>query len=332
MPVSRVRKKKSKNKNKPKSLNVIDGILPVKKALLKRDKRGLLPVRVLCGNLVDVFFNISPDFKKEFEKEVSKGLHDKIIYHIQRDRIRRIAQLNSRQQIELFENFNQYLWAMSHSLLVLFDKGIHEPRLKGIFSGSFADSPEVADAWDLFKAGLSLKDKYSQEIFFHLPNPEINQQEEYILKANSLYLAALNFILLHEFGHQYFGHYNPSSSIAQAKADEHLVDDFAINKMSSHFDGQNGKTLKGGILVGALSLLFLKRVLGGGDTHPDFDVRLKTIIERLALDDIDNLWGIASMAISLWSNEFEKDVKIPKSGETYKEIFYVMLKDLERLR
>lgn len=332
MPVSRGRKKKLKNKSKPKSLNIKTNVSPIKKALLKKDKRGLLPVRVLCGNLAEVFFNISPDFKKEFEKEVSNGLHHKIVYRIQRERIRGVAQLNSRQQIELFETFNQYLWAMSYALLVLFDKGIHEPRMKGSFSGSFADTPEVADAWDLFKAGLSLRNNYTQEIFFHLPNPEINHKEEYILKANSLYLAALNFILLHEFGHQHYGHYKNSSLGEQAKTDEHLVDDFAIDKMSAHFDGENGKTLKAGILVGVLSLLFLKRALGGGDTHPDLDLRLKTIIERLSLDEIDNLWGIAGMAISLWSNEFGKDVKIPQSGDTYKELFYELLKDLGRLR
>ncbi|HWW41726.1 MAG TPA: phage exclusion protein Lit family protein [Pedobacter sp.] len=296
------------------------------------DERGLLPVRVLCGNLADLFFNISPDFLKEFENEVYNGLSDKIVYSIQTEYIRDVAQLNNQQQIVLYENFNQYLWSMTYALLVLFDKGVHAPRLNGEFSGAFADTPEVAEAWDLFQAALYLKKGYNREIFYHLPNPELNNGEEYILKANAVYLAALNFILLHEFGHQYYGHYSYFEPGDQAKQDEHLADDFAINKISGHFNSNNGKTLKAGILVGTLSLLFLRKTLGGGASHPNLDVRLKVIIEKLELEELDNLWGVAGLAISLWSNEFGHDVQIPPVGETYKELFYEILEDLPRFQ
>lgn len=329
MPVSRLRKKKIKAK-KVKKLNGEIKISPIRKALERKDERGLLPVRVLCSNLADLFFKISPEFQEEFEHEVSKGLYEKIIYAIKTGPIQKIAELNGKRQIVIYENFNQYLWSLAYSLLILFDKGIHEPRLNSQFYGAFADTPEVADAWDLFEAGLSLKKKYNREIFFHLPNPELNNGEEYILKANAIYLAALNFILFHEFGHHRYEHHINYKPGEQAIQDEYLADKFAIDKLSVHFDSAEGKTLKAGILIGTLSVLFLKRKLSGGDSHPDFYKRLAVTIEHLDLEELDNLWGIAAMAISLWSNEFGHDVRIPAQGETYREFFYKLLEDLPR--
>jgi Peptidase U49 len=327
MPVSRGRKKiHHQNNLADKRLKAITD------ALARSDERGLLPVRVLCANLTDLFFNISPDFKTEFENEVYNGLHDKIVYKIETNPLSDVAELNTQQQIVLYENFNQYLWNICYSLLVLFDKGIHEPRLKGIHTGTFANTPMVAEAWKVFQAGLSLRKTYQRPVFFELPNSELNQNREYILKTNSIYLAALNFILLHEFAHQYYGHYSYFEPGDQSKKDEHLADEFAIDKMSAHFEEVNGKTLKAGILVGALSLFFLRRKLGGGDSHPDLDIRLKVIIESLHLNELDNLWGIASLALNLWNNDFEHDVRIPPVGETYQELFYETLKDLSRFK
>jgi hypothetical protein len=330
MPVSRGRKKKTKihhqNKLADKTLKTI------RLALTRSDERGMLPVRVLCANLTDLFFNISPDFKSEFENEVYNGLQDKIVYKIETSPVKDVAELNTQQQIVLHENFNQYLWNICYSLLVLFDKGIHEPRLKGVNTGTFANTPAVVEAWKVFQAGLSLRKTYQRLVFFELPNSELNQSREYILKANSVYLAGLNFILLHEFAHQYYGHYSYFVPGDQSKKEELLADEFAIDKMSTHFAEVNGKTLKAGILMGTLSLFFLRRKLNGGDSHPDLDIRLKVIIESLHLEELDNLWGIASLALNLWGNDFEHDVRIPPVGETYQELFYETLKDLSRFK
>jgi len=330
MPISRGRKKKVKMHHQNKLVDKTRKA--IRDALDRSDERGLLPVRVLCANLTDLFFKISPDFKTEFENEVYNGLHDKIIYKIETNPVRDVAELNPQQQIVLHENFNQYLWNICYSLLVLFDKGIHEPRLKGIHTGTLADTPMVVEAWKVFQAGLSLRNTYQRSVFFELPNSELNQSREYILKTNATYLAALNFILLHEFAHQYYGHYSYFEPGDQSKKDEHLADEFAIDRMSAHFDGGNGKTLKAGILMGTLSLLFLHKQLGGGTSHPDLDSRLKIIIESLHLDELDNLWGLASLALNLWSNDFGHDVRIPPVGETYQELFYETLKDLSRFK
>ncbi len=216
--------------------------------------------------------------------------------------------------------------------MVLFDKGIHEPRLQGVFSGAFANTPIVNEAWKVFQAGLSLRKEYERKIFFKLPNPELDENREYVKKTNSIYLAALNFILLHEFGHHFYGHHTENPSSDQSKKDEYLVDNFAIEMLSKHFKTETGATIKLGILLGALSLFFLSSSLDGADTHPDLDDRLKVIIESLELDDIDNLWGIAGLSLNLWDHEFGLGIRIPKIGETYKDLFYQTLNEVESLK
>lgn len=315
----------------------------IAEALKRSDGRGFLPVRVLCPNLGELLFNITPDFRGLYQFEFSNGLHDKIIYNLDRRPIKDVAKLriivnesildkSQKQEIVLFENFNQYLWNLCYSLLVLFDKGIHEPRLAGIYKETFVDAPIVKQAWKVFQAGLSLRNSYDRNLFFNLPNPEINKKQEYILKSNSIYLAALNFIFLHEFGHQSYGHHTYVSSNDESKEDEHLVDEFAIDVMSNHFNSTNGPTLKTGILMGALSLFFLDKGLSDGEDHPDKDIRLKVIIEQLELDELSNLWGIASLSINLWMNDFNHDIKIPQSGDTYKELFYEILNELSKFK
>ncbi|MGV3705395.1 MAG: hypothetical protein ACO1NU_08455 [Arcticibacter sp.] len=338
MPVSRSRNKKSKVKKKK---IVLSRKVLIKNAITKQDERGILPVRSLCSNFSELFFNISPDFKSEFDVEVASGLSDKIYYKISDKPVREVAELKSysepgdaksTQRIVLYENYNQFLWSLCYSLLVLFDKGIHEPRLKGVYKGTFVDSKQVREAWELFKAGISLTTEFKRTVFFDLPNPEIDSNREYVGLANAIYCAALEFILLHEFGHHFFGHYADDPNPEQSKQDEFLVDDFAIEKMSAHFSKEEGSTLKAGILFGTLSFFFLDRRINGGDTHPDLDDRLNEIIDRLELDELNNLWGIASLGINLWGHHFNHNIKIPRIGETYKALFKDTIEDLKRFK
>src|SRR5690606_10847679 len=110
----------------------------------------------------------------------------------------------------LFENYNQFLWACAYSFLVIFDEGVQKPTLAGTFMGNFLDTsnPYINKALELFRAGLSLFESYREEVFYRLPNPEkYNDYDKfYIERASGIYTAAMTFILLHEFGHQYYGH------------------------------------------------------------------------------------------------------------------------------
>jgi hypothetical protein len=301
---------------------------------MNKDERGIQPVRVLPYNIMDWFLNITPDFEGEFNFEIdSNGLNKQIVYRIDRSPIKEVAEISMQKQITIHENFNQYLWALSYSLLVLFDEGIHRPTIEGRFKGQFDDTPHVKEAWELFKEALKFTQEYNDRIFFHYPNPETKSDKIHVGLANGIYSASMTFILLHEFGHQYYGHldYYPSSS-EESRKDELTADDYAIDKISQTFSEQNGRTNKMGVVIGMLSLMFLSRELDGGDSHPDLDVRLKNAIEKLELDELDNLWGIASMGLNLWTGYFNHNIIIPVAGETYKELFYSTYYQLQHLK
>jgi len=265
--------------------------------------KGYLPVRVLNFNYMDWFLYITPDFKSEFDYEViSNNLEQSIKLHLERKPITDVAQIDKKSGIEVFENFNQFLWCCSYAMFVVFDEGIQKPSLNGVYKGELEmNNPFVRRALELFNRSISLFETYSDSIFYNLPNPEkYNEFEQfYIERTNGIYTSAMVFILLHEFGHQYYGHLDYYPNDTESKTDEFTADDFAFDKMKTHFGTERETTYKFGIIVGISCLIFLDKTLKGGDRHPDPDQRLVKLMEQMDLHDLDNLWGVASLAFKL---------------------------------
>jgi hypothetical protein len=298
---------------------------------------GYLPVRVLGYNFIDWFLNITPDLKAEYHYEVdSNKLKESINYNINRLPITDIAHITDNHEIEIFENYCQFLWTCCYSFLVIFDEGIQKPTLNGTFNGNFLDTSNsfINRALDLFRSGLSLFKTYREDVFYRLPNPEkYNDYDKfYIERTSGIYSAAMTFILLHEFGHQYFGHVETYSDNDQSKSDEILADEFAFEKMETHFSAEEGTTYKFGILAGICSLIFTDSSLQGGDRHPDPDYRLKNLIEKMNLHELDNLWATASLPFNLWAVHFGKTLKYDRTVENYKDLFYKTINQLDTIK
>jgi len=64
--------------------------------------------------------------------------------------------------------------------------------------------------------------------FFAAPNPERYYQKDkfYIGQVNAVYLAAMTWILYHEFAHQYYGHIGLVVTEVESKEQETAADDF----------------------------------------------------------------------------------------------------------
>ena len=219
---------------------------------------GNLPVRVLQHNIISWFENISPDFLDEAQYEIeSNGLKKGIAYNIDKLPITVSAEINSDKTILLYENYNQFLWAVCYSLIVLFDEGIQIPILTGKYNGIIDyDNIHIRRAISTFKEGFNLFKSYNDFVFFELPNPEkYNEYEkEYIEKANGLFCAAMTFTMLHEFGHQYYGHLESNPTLEDSKNDELNADDFAFDKFEMKFTSEYSSTLKLGIIASLVSL------------------------------------------------------------------------------
>jgi hypothetical protein len=217
----------------------------------------------------------------------------------------------------------------------MFDEVIQKPHLKGNYTGKFdLTNEQVTAAIKVFNYGQSLKTTYS-EWSTSIPNPESFDCKYafYIEKANSVFVSAMYFIMSHEIGHSYYNHvtYVPASA-AQSKQEELDADNFAIAQVMSCKDEKILLSLKYGAVVGMCALLFLSPKLYYGGTYPDADDRIRNVMEKLDLNDLDMHWGIASLAFRLWGNYYGIQFKLSEASENYSEIFYQILFEMNSIK
>lgn len=288
------------------------------------EHNGLLPVRVLQHNIIDWFEHSYPDFLADAQHEIqSCGLKRGIQYHVEQAPAVHTAGIDPSKTIHLYEPFNQYVWCICYAMIVAFEEGIQTPLNKGTYNGVMVFNAEVKRALRVFGYGLSLIRRF-HPMNRSLPNPERYREplRYKIEKANGVFVAALNFILLHEFGHQYYGHLDTrQSSDAEAKQRERYCDEFACEKLASQFGSERGRTLKLGAICGSASIVLHDDSLSGGQEHPDPDERLSNVLGWLCLDSTDSYWGIASFMYRLWSIHYEKPYTLPPVVDDYQAMF-----------
>ena len=297
---------------------------------------GKLPVRVLSYTYIHWFLTICPSFVDEFETEVQLyGLKKYITYIIDEKNITSVAELTQNKNITIFESYNQFLWNINYSLIVVYDEGFHKPLIHKTYKGNIIPNKLIDEAIGLFFYAMSLISEYKKWPDYNLPNPEkySRKRKQYIEKCNGSFVAAMTFILLHEFAHQYYGHieYSPNST-NESKKLELDADEFAFDHMSKQFAGPKGKTMKLGIIAGLASLVLLDSSLRGGSEHPDPDFRLKRMIEKMELSEIDNLWGIASLSFILWAKYYNKVISLPQILNDSKTLFYKIIDGINLLK
>jgi hypothetical protein len=294
--------------------------------------KGNLPVRVLPYNFIDWFENVTPDFRDETKAEIDyNGLKAGLIYDIGIGPVSKIPCLNDNRQIELDETYNQYLWSICYALSVLFEETVIKPKAAGTYTGKLdLSNPFVRKATDLFKCGMGLLRKYQREEFFALPNPEkyIETDQYYIERTNGIYTAAMTFILLHEFGHQFYKHLDYTPTSAESKKEEFIADEFAIDKIAYNFKSEKGTSYKFGIIAALCSFMFIDDSLSGGDSHPDIDDRLTVAMEKLDLGEFDDMWCVASLACRLWASHYEIVLDLPEEVDNYRQFYYLTMEEM----
>lgn len=302
---------------------------------------GELPVRVLKRNVMFWLETVSPIFFQTMLQEIqNKGLQRGIAYHIDKQKIIHAARINAAsitaaRQINTYETFNAYLWCICYSLLVAFDEIIQKPHLRGNYTGRLDEKNEqIRAAINVFEYGMSLRTGY-QGWDKSLPNPEEYECKYayYVERANSLFSSAMFFVLCHEIGHSYHNHvgYEPPTA-AQSLQEELDADNFAIDQVLTCTDSKYIPSLKYGSVVGMCALLFLSPKLSKSGWYPDADDRIKNVVERLNLPELDLSWGMASLAFRLWGNYYGISFNTPKVSETYMELFYDILFEMNQIK
>lgn len=297
---------------------------------------GTQPIRVLCYNIIYSFENFYDSFSEDLKEIIKeKGLEKQIKYLDKEEKIKDLVFVQIDKKIVIEESFLSYLWIICYSLIVIIDEKIQKPQ-NGIESPRKKEI--ISKAEKLFKYGMSLINRFSNWSL-DLPNPERYEEDDefYIIKTNSIFLNAINFILLHELSHVSLGHLDNPFKKGERTTDEILKDEYqadanAINYFIKGIErSMNKLDKKVGIIAGLCSLMFFSNNLKGIN-HPDPNERLKIGLEKINIGEDDIIWGIAAIGFHLWAITKGYRTNIPSVVKTYKNWFIEIEKEINKIK
>lgn len=237
---------------------------------------------------------------------------------------------NTKFQICFSANFGQFLWSVGLYLSSYMDNIVQIPlmNLLGTNTHGYVARPQdVEYANKQFFLGRQLVQGNNFASFWignHIGNPGNFQFA--IEKANGMYCGSIAFIYAHEFAHSCLGHTQVQNTVARSIADEIEADNLAMDYIEKTFNSSDGFTYKAEVAA-TLSALLLEGAdtISGGGTHPDMDLRIDSLMNRLNLHECDILWGFMASAIRLWLLVYggftpQEDLQIPPF-ESYKEMY-----------
>lgn len=314
---------------------------------------GNLPVRVLQNNVIHHFENVRDDALEKHKEWVNSGkIQPGIKWLIEKEKVDSPYADCSSKEIAIQEVFLAYTWAITYSLVVIYEEAIQKKMIAGQWTGAVElNTPLLQNAEKLFNWALSLTDKYS-DWDKNLPNPEIYKNEEekfYGEKINGIFLDIVVYILFHECCHLVNGHCDFIQAVGskdsgqlslvekeEYKALENEADLFAVESLITSTDNNQYKLVKGlSIVLANISLLFivkhpqhLKSV-----THPDIDTRLHNFLEYLGQDlpSFDYLWYLACFACRIFFGFHHIPVK-NEPADTSIELFYRYLAVFDNIK
>lgn len=303
---------------------------------------GTQPIKVLENNIIQYFEKTNKNFLAQLEYDVKNlELKNGIKYINEEAKIGNgIAYINSNKQIHIQETFLSYLWIMSYCLVSIFDEHILAPRLNNKY---FNNPVRLQQKFDFFNYGISLIKKFSIWDIDKFPNPEKYSKQDKINveKTNSVFLNAVNFVLCHEYSHFSLGHVDIGIELMTSpitisdeenKKHECEADENAIKLMLKEAKTKKiKKNVEFGIVAGLSSLIFLDKI-GVKSNYPDPEIRLKNALVQLKLKDEDHHWGIACLALKMWTNRQNVSLTLPAIVDTYKECFDLIVAEIEEVK
>lgn len=299
---------------------------------------GVQPIRVLRHDIVGNFENFNYEVLPIIKILIEDGkFHPGITYYTLEEPISfgcsdfktQTPCVKLSGKILIHETYLSYLWIVCYSLWVLYDEAVAKPIQIQQKQNNIdpIDKSLISKAEELLQYGKSLIVTYSKWDIENLPNPEryTNEDEFYILRTNAIFIYAITFILYHELAHVEKGH---TSKLATRKIEDNEriqfeveADNRAIELMLKGRDAVNGRTIELGILMGLASMLFFSKESSGGRHHPDLDIRINSYLQELNPTNEEPIWGVASLFLKLWDNQFNLDFNWPKHINDFKELF-----------
>lgn len=238
-------------------------------------------------------------------------------------------------EVEIEESFLQFLWCNAYSMTMLYYQGVEVYRATSQTEGRLdKDNPLVVKALLVSEYGSRLRFELKPELYWRIPNPELPSEEDLAIVeiVNEIYASAAAFCLLHEVGHQYYGHLDVQFSSASLLSDEFLADQYAAEAFKSGLgaNSQRDFAICAGVAVAMISLLHLDADLNGDHEHPFTDNRVLSVFDILASPPDHFIWMFATHGLPIWiaMNGGPLDFGENQVGRSYREIFTTALNSI----
>ena len=305
----------------------------MKKSIKTENHTGLQPIRVLKHNLTTRLLERKEEFIKLLQ--TSSHLSESIVYVAYDLPLikKQTPCVDKDGMIYIHETYLSYLWMISFSMFVLYEEGIAIPDQikKGIPTHKRQNLELIGLTEELFDYAKSLITAYSKWDTEYFPNPEIFDEDTeegfYILRANDLYVEAMNFILFHEIAHAELEHIKKRDA-NNLKGDsikvlEMEADSRAISLLLENCRSPLVSPLA--IIIGLSSMLFMGRDLSGGNEHPDVDVRIENAIKIINPTDNSPVWAFLVLFFKLWDKQFSHNFIENTHYNNFKEFYYELI-------
>jgi len=200
------------------------------------------------------------------------------------------------RQIELHEPHLSYIWSLTYTIISIVLINDEKAR-KGQTIVAIHESPEWEELKALFGWALTLDEEYS-EWPMNVANPL--HQTLQVQQANQLSVDAVRYLMYHEVAHLANGHDTYQDLYRKAKVNGELTreeadtlklleteaDNYAFDCLFLTTDTTDEQYLKllGAVIAHLSSFFLLNRPTTNLLTHPDADVRLFNLINKVRLD------------------------------------------------
>lgn len=292
-----------------------------------------LPVQALRDVSMEHVLSIDSIFEAANIECDTNGLSKTILFFEERDGIKTPAEIisvNRENQIAISLTFCQFVWAVGLYMSAYFDNIVQIPNMDQAGTnvlGYKANKVHVEYANEQFRLARFLIWGYNHDAFFEMPNIcDPLEFKEPIEKANGILIGGVAFMFCHELSHNILGHTQKESTDDESVVEEASADSYALDLLSDTFDSDFGFTHKVGSATVLCSLLMMgEDSISGGSRHPHTDYRIRMMMKRFNLHEMDSLWGYVGSAIRLWLLVYggltiEEDMKI--GGFDYYKNFY----------
>jgi hypothetical protein len=212
-----------------------------------------LPVHVLNRNITHELEIVAHRNGLTEERAIASGLIDaQLIFCFGPERPAPPFVVLETKMVHLQESYLAYLWAMIYSTFVIYEFGVQESMMRGVFDGTCKyDRKELIRAKLLGDWAKRFAFQYEPWDDGMLPNPRRHLdviEERLAGKANAIFLRAVTYLIAHEFGHL-SGRHNVETGDIERIEQEKEADNFALAFLVDGEATDSEKQVSGAALV-----------------------------------------------------------------------------------